>query len=330
VSQRPLLVVLRPLGLGDFLTGVPAYRAIARAFPHHRRVLAAPDVFAPLLDLTGAFDAVCPTRPLEPLDPLLHDADIAVDLHGRGPASHTILLAARARRLIAFRNLAIEQSADGAPWRDDEHEVVRWCRMLAHVGIPADPRDLDLRLPERRRPQPNVTIIHAAAASESRRWPVERWAAVARQEAADGRIVMLTGSNAERERAADIAERAGFPPDRMVAGRTNLRQLAGLVATAGRVISGDTGVAHLATALRVPSVVLFGPIAPSLWGPPADRPIHRALWAGRRGDPHGATIDPGLLEITVTDVVAAIRELDTAQRAVSSSGSPASAVAAAV
>jgi ADP-heptose:LPS heptosyltransferase len=77
------------------------------------------------------------------------------------------------------------------------------------------------------------------------------------------------------------------------------------------VVSGDTGVAHLATAVRTPSVVLYGPTPPSLWGPPADRPWNVALWAGRVGDPHGTTPDRGLLDLTVADVLLALRTLPT-------------------
>jgi ADP-heptose:LPS heptosyltransferase len=95
----------------------------------------------------------------------------------------------------------------------------------------------------------------------------------------------------------------------VLAGRTDLRGLAETVAGAGRVVCGDTGVAHLATAFGTPSVVLFGPTPPSEWGPPPDRAQHRALWAGRRGDPHARTPDPGLLEIGVADVLAALSRL---------------------
>jgi uncharacterized protein YjbJ (UPF0337 family) len=56
----------------------------------------------------------------------------------------------------------------------------------------------------------------------------------------------------------------------------------------------------------VPSVVLFGPTPPAEWGPPPDRPWHRALWAGRRGDPHAKAPDAGLLAISVEDVLAAL------------------------
>ena len=75
---------------------------------------------------------------------------------------------------------------------------------------------------------------------------------------------------------------------------------------------GDTGVAHLATALRTPSVVLFGPTSPALWGPPPDRPWHRALWAGTSGDPHGQRPDPGLLAIGVDQVTEALADLPEA------------------
>jgi ADP-heptose:LPS heptosyltransferase len=91
----------------------------------------------------------------------------------------------------------------------------------------------------------------------------------------------------------------------VLAGETGL---AAVVAAARLVICGDTGVAHLATAFGTPSVVLFGPVAPSLWGPPADGP-HTVLWHGDgTGSPWAEVPDPALLRITVEAVDEAVRE----------------------
>jgi ADP-heptose:LPS heptosyltransferase len=309
LSERPLLVAYRALGLGDLLTGVPALRALARAFPGHRRVLAAPAALAPLATLAGAAEAVVDTGALEPLPSELRDADVAVNLHGRGPQSHRVLLAARPRRLIAFASR--EAGVDGPAWRSREHEVERWCRLLGAAGIPADPDDLDLPQPTASPPRAaaGATLLHPGAASGARRWPIERWVEVARAERAAGRGVVITGSPAERARAAAVAAGAQLPASAVLAGRTSLLELAGAVAAAARVVCGDTGVAHLATALGTPSVVLFGPTPPSEWGPPPGRPRHAVLWAGRRGDPHASAPDAGLLALTPAQVRAALARL---------------------
>lgn len=309
--SRPLLVALRPLGLGDLLTVVPALRALADAFPDHRRILGAPAALARLAMLTGSVDAVAATAPLRPLGPELRGADVAVNLHGRGPQSHRVLLAAHARRLIAFAHPAVPQSAGGPRWNEQEHEVRRWCRLLVESGIPCDPARLDLRPPDLEPPTTarGATVIHPGAAFPARRWPVERFAAVAAHQRASGRPVVITGSSGEAGLAGDLARMAGLPAEAVLAGRTDLAQLAAIVAAADRVVCADTGMAHLATAIGTPSVVLFGPEPPSRWGPPQDRPQHVALWAGRSGDPHGSDPDPGLVHLQAEEVIAALDAL---------------------
>ena len=321
VERQPRLLVLRALGLGDLLTGVPALRALGDGFPDHRRTLACPRELEPLALLTGAVDAVADTAgPFRPsADPA---PELAVNLHGRGPQSHRALLELDPARLVAFA--CPEAGVDRGPaWAEDEHEVHRWCRLLGESGISADRSQIDLDPPSIRVPEPlrGLTIVHPGAAAPARRWPPERFAAVARAQAAEGRRVVVTGGRRERELAAEVARLAGLPSVAVLAGRTGLRDLAALVAAAERVVCGDTGMAHLATAFRTPSVVLFGPVAPSRWGPPPDRPWHRALWGGRRGDPHAAVVDPGLLSIEVADVLEALADLPTAdEREVAAAG----------
>lgn len=310
-----LLVAYRTLGLGDLLTAVPALRALADAFPGHRRVLATPALLAPLAALTGAVDEVVDTAELAPVR--LPRPDVAVNLHGRGPQSHRALLASRPARLLAFAHPDVPETRGAPRWRRGEHEVTRWCRLLEESGIAADPGRLDLTLPGVPAPAvaTDATVVHPGASDRARCWPPHRWAAVARSERERGRAVVVTGSGVERPLAAAVAREAGLHPDAVLAGRTDLLQLAAVVAAAERVVCGDTGVAHLATALRTPSVVLFGPVSPAEWGPPPDRPWHVALWAGRRGDPHADQVDPGLLDIEVADVLDALQGLPRAEPA---------------
>jgi ADP-heptose:LPS heptosyltransferase len=305
---RSQLLVLRALGLGDLLTGVPALRALVAAFPEHRRVLACPASLRPLVTLMGGFE-VLDVQGLAALPPVGR-VSVAVNLHGRGPESHRRLLGTHPEHLIGFRHPAIATSSGAPRWRSGEHEVTRWCRMLAEHGIAVDPSDLDLA-PSRPSTEsvPSLTVVHPGAASAARRWPVERFAAVARDEVAGGRRVVVTGDGSERALGERLATLAGLPADAVLAGRTSLSDLVALVLRAGTVVCGDTGVAHLATALRRPSVVLFGPTAPTEWGPPVDRHWHRVLWAGGTGDPHGDATDRGLLEISVADVREELRLL---------------------
>lgn len=307
----PVLLALRALGLGDLLTAVPALRALSAAFPAHRRVVALPAALAPLALHTGAVDEVLPAGFLAPLP--VSPPDVAVNLHGRGPESHRILLATAPRRLLAFANPAVPESAAGPAWREEEHEVRRWCRLLEAAGIVAEPGRLDLAPPPGAPAWArDATVLHPGAAFAARRWPVGRWAAVARAERASGRRVLVTGGRDEMVLAAHVAALAGLGAGNVLAGRTTVLELTAIIGVAGRVLSGDTGVAHLATALRRPSVILFGPTAPAAWGPPADRPWHRTLWAGVPGDARGAEVHPGLLAISVADVLTELALLETA------------------
>ncbi|GAC1307511.1 MAG: glycosyltransferase family 9 protein [Vulcanimicrobiaceae bacterium] len=316
--NSPTVLVLRPLGLGDFLTGIPAYRGIARAFPNHRRILAAPRALAELVPLARAFSSTIDVQPLAPL-PDIGPVEVAIDLHGRGPASQHVLLATRPTRLVSFENAAVSETRGGARWEPHEHEVRRWGRMLRAAGISVDDSDLSIESPHRPRARSfkGALAIHPGAASEARRWPVERYAAIARTFHARGHRIVVTGDRSDAARAHELAALAGVPETDVVAGRTSLLELAAIVGAARALLCGDTGIAHLATALGTPSVVLFGPIPPSEWGPPADRAQHRALWAGSLGNPHARIVDAGLLQLSVRTVTDELENLMVARRAVS-------------
>ena len=309
-----MLLVDRSLGLGDLCTAVPAIRALANGFPDHEMALAAPRWLEPLARRAGA-DTVVPVSDLEPLPEGLERPAVAVNLHGRGPESIERLAALEPGQLITFRHESVPASDSGPPWIDDEHEVRRWCRLVASTGIDVDPDDLLVVARDRASDQGPV-IVHPGAAARGRRWPIDRFAAIVRHLCCRSRQVLVTGSAGERGLADEVIRRAGHPavvgvePPRSVAGATDLSALIRLIAGAALVVSNDTGVAHLATATSTPSVVLFGPTSPARWGPPPGG-CHRTIWHGRVGDPHADSLDPGLDAISVDEVVAAIESLLT-------------------
>ncbi len=306
-DDRPIQLVLRALNLGDLLVAVPALRALRRARPDHRLVLAAPGVLAPLAAQTGAVDEVLDT----PVPGALRwggpAPDVAVNLHAGDPQSYGVLDATGPRTRIGFGAAGWSGPVDDDS--DDVPERERWCAMLAAHGVPADADDLYVD-PPTAEPGPAPVLVHAGARSGARRWPASRFAQVVDGLHRAGHPVLLTGTSDERPLALDVARAAGLSLVRVLAGRTTLPELCALVAGAALVIGGDTGVAHLASAYRVPSVVLFGPVPPSRSGPPAGGP-HIVLGdAGqRRGDPFADDPDPALLAVGVPDVLTAARSL---------------------
>jgi ADP-heptose:LPS heptosyltransferase len=307
------ILVLRALGLGDLLTAVPALRGLRAAFPRAEITLAAPSWLSDAVDRIEAVDRLLPTEELAPID--FSRPDLAVNLHGKGPRSVELLMATRPRRLLTYSL---------ADWPAERHEVLRWCDLVQRAGIRCDPDDFRLRPV---RPRTNRVVIHPGASTGARRWPVERYAAVAwalRAEVvtapaseertlpgpagslgapgASGPLdvagpleVVVTAGPRERDLARQIV------PDPV---QGSLAELMDLIATARLVVCGDTGVAHVATAYGTPSVLLFGPVSPDLWGP--RRGPHHVLWHGRTGDTFADEPDPGLLDITVEEVLAAV------------------------
>ncbi len=311
-----MILALRALGVGDLATGVPALRALRAAYPDRELVLAAPAWLRPLVELVGGVDRVLPTDGLDRLDRPVGPVEVAVNLHGRGPDSHRLLAAIGPGRLLAFANVDAGHG-DGPDWDDDEHEVTRWCRLLRGYGIAADPTDLDLRRPEPGAMPAGVTVLHPGSKIPAKRWPASRYTALARELTVRGHRVVLTGSASERDVAARVASDAGLPATAVLAGRTDLAQLAALVADARLVVSGDTGVAHLATGYRTASVVLFGPVPPSRWGPPPERRRHRVLWVGPGAGPgwDGQGSHPTVAALGLDEVLAAVDEVERAVRA---------------
>lgn len=316
---RPIVVVLRTLGLGDLLTVVPPLRAIRRAVPDALVYLTTVPWTEPLARHAGLADVFVSPGPgvvLDPSDIVALEAiqlrqplagvpsgpDLAVQLRGHRPATYEPLLRLRPKRLVAYRQPDVPASADGPEYDHDEHEVTRWSRLMSLSGIACDPSEL--------RVDPpfidfgslgGAIVVHPGAGARSRYWPVDRWAEVIRRFCVSGHRVAVTGMRHEAGLVGAVVAAADASQVADLCGRTSILELTALVADAPLVVCPDTGVGHLATAVGTPSVLLFGPSDPAVWGPPPV-PTHRVLWAGRTGDSYGDEPDPGLLELTVEDV----------------------------
>jgi ADP-heptose:LPS heptosyltransferase len=136
-------------------------------------------------------------------------------------------------------------------------------------------------------------VIHPGATDPRRRWPAERFAAVARRAADDGFRVYVVGDSSEKELAETVVELAGEQPGtgqaqdarpavESLAGKLSLGELAALLAGSAVVVANDSGPRHLAQALGTPTVGIFW-TGNAINAAPLGRSMHRIHlgWATR-------------------------------------------------
>jgi heptosyltransferase-2 len=280
------LAVRLPNWLGDTVMAEPAVRALRRAHPQARVLVAGP--WAAMLGGQGLADTLV-TYP-RPWAGRLAAADVvrrfAPDTAVLLPNSLESALAAwywGARRRIGFdaggRGLALTDAlALPTPRRHQIDEYVMLAeRCDARVDdivptLAPPPVDGAERAEARalldaagaRRGRPTVGVHLGAAYGPAKTWPLERVVDFCRLlDGAGGRAVLL-GTASEAPAAAVIASQAGTAT---LAGRDRPALLPSLLAELDALVSGDTGVAHLAAALGTPVVSLFGPTDPALSAP---------------------------------------------------------------
>lgn len=101
--------------------------------------------------------------------------------------------------------------------------------------------------------------LNPGAFRPSRRWVTERWAQVADKIVEEYKAkIIITGSGSEKEMVQELANLMKFSPI-IVAGKLSIKQLAVLVKRLNLFITNDTGPMHIAVAMRIPLVALFGP-----------------------------------------------------------------------
>ena len=148
-----------------------------------------------------------------------------------------------------------------------------------------------------------VALITPGAGWGAKRWPPERYAAVAEGLAERGFGVAINAGPGEEALAAAIAT------GRAVALTATLPQLIALTRRIALCIGGDTGPLHLASALGRPVVGIYGPTDPSRNGPYGTRARVLRSPESRRDHSRRSAPDPGLLTITPDDVLRAADDL---------------------
>lgn len=299
------IVVLRALQLGDLLNAVPAFRALRVAFPSTRISLVGlpwskefVSRFHSYLDDHIDFPGF-PGFPEQPariseLPSFLErmqkmEIDLAIQMQGSGELSNTLISLWGAKQTAGFflpgyycpdKNSFLE-------YPQNEPEAWRHLRLMEFLGIPLQGDELEFPLFEQDWEaleqikgkydlQGRYVCIHPGARAAFRRWPAENFASVADGLAAKGFQIVLTGTGEEAALTGAVAQKMATPAIDL-AGETDLGLLAALVSQADMVLSNDTGMAHVAAALKTPSVILFA-ISESVRWAPLNRQIHKPLW----------------------------------------------------
>lgn len=113
-----------------------------------------------------------------------------------------------------------------------------------------------------------LVIIHLLAKWSTKQWPIKNFILLADALIRKGASVILTGGREDEDVLHEIQGSVHNPRKVLnLAGRTNLRELAGLFMLADLVLTTDTGPMHLAAAVKAPLIALFGPTAPWRTGP---------------------------------------------------------------
>ena len=113
-----------------------------------------------------------------------------------------------------------------------------------------------------------LAVFHAYPKYRYKMWPLENWTALGHALAQRGYRIALTGSSDPDEEAYLSALMKGLPPGSLnAAGRLTLGGSACLASRAQRYVGVDTAMTHIAAALGMPTVALFGPSNPVKWGP---------------------------------------------------------------
>ena len=347
-SQIERLLIVRLSAMGDVIHSLPAAATLRAAFPEAMVGWVIEERWAELL-CTLPTARSGPRSPQRPLVDRVHTVNlkawrrsldspqtwervaaaiselrgiryqVAVDLQGaarsallaRWSGAPVIYGARQARENVASMFFTRQVPTSGAHVIEQNmslaEAVTGEARETPPVELPHD--ETSEKDCERRLSQMNVrdfAVLNPGAGWGAKRWPAERYGSVAGKLAQDG-LRPLVNYGPDEEDLAHQVEAVSHGAAKPVS--LSLTQLIALIRRAKLFIGGDTGPLHLAAALNVPVVGIYGPTDPARNGPFGTRSIVlRSKSSVTSHKRHQAT-EEGLLEITSEQVVEATREL---------------------
>ncbi len=152
----------------------------------------------------------------------------------------------------------------------------------------------------------DFAILNPGAGWGAKQWPIARYGIVARELAQDGIRSLVNYGPGEEELASGV-EAASEGAAQKVS--CSITELISITRRASLFIGGDTGPMHLAAALKIPVVAIFGPTNPVRNGPFGTRSIVLRSAISMTDHSRHQAPEQGLLEITPEEVVAAARKL---------------------
>ena len=280
LPAHPRILVVTLRRLGDVLLTTPLIRSMRRAWPDSTIEALVFAGTAGILDGNPDLDRVMimPARPTTAESfalaaRLWKRYALAVSTQSGDRPTLFALAAGRAHVGLvgarfggAVKRLALGRSV---PVVAGVHRVEEMLRLVDALGIA---RVLELVCPESAvrapaAPDTPYAVIHAAPMFRYKRWTQEGWRELAAALHTRGLAIMATGGPDEVERKYLDELWEGNPSVRRLDGRIGWPELAALLKRAKVFIGPDTSVTHLAAASGCPTIALYGPTDPRLWGP---------------------------------------------------------------
>jgi heptosyltransferase-2 len=271
MSTRSLLVIA-PNWLGDAIMALPLIADVRRAWPDTAITVAARKSVAPLFAMVPAVDDIVALGERDDLQRITRGRFDAALLLPNSFSSAWLVARARVPERWGFAR-DLRRPLLTRPIRRPRrygHQVDYYQALGTALGVEAGPRFAAIVVPADARDsastllgdtgiaagEPFVVLAPGAAYGRAKQWLPERFAELARRLADDGIKAVLVGTNADRGACDDVARQAAATN---VAGKTDLRTLAGVLTLSRAAVANDSGAMHLAAAAGVPVTAIFGP-----------------------------------------------------------------------